>query len=90
MAPINELATHKTIIDAAIKARVKRIMLSEFGTNVPELQTTAPLAEVYEGKVKIRKYMEGKEGQGLTWTGLVVGAFFDWYDNTPFNHRHRF
>ena len=45
---------------------------------MPELQTTEPLAEVYKGKVEIRKYMESKEGQGLTWTGLVVGAFFDW------------
>ncbi len=79
MAPITEVATHKTIIDAAIKAGVKRIILSEFGTNVPELQTTEPLAEVYKGKVEIRKYMESKEGQGLTWTGLVVGAFLDWY-----------
>ena len=79
MAPISEVATHKVIIDAAIKAGVKRIILSEFGTNVPELQTTEPLAEVYKGKVEIRKYMESKEGQGLTWTGLVVGAFFDWY-----------
>lgn len=78
MAPITEVATHKTIIDAAIKAGVKRIILSEFGTNVPELQTTEPLAQVYKGKVEIRKYMESKEGQGLTWTGLVVGAFFDW------------
>ena len=57
---------------------MKRIILSEFGTNVPELQTTEPLAEVYKGKVEIRKYMESKEGQGLTWTGLVVGPFFDW------------
>lgn len=79
MAPITEVATHKTIIDAAIQAGVKRIILSEFGTNVPELQTTEPLAEIYRGKVEIRKYMESKEGQGLTWTGLVVGAFFDWY-----------
>ena len=83
MAPISEVATHKTIIDAAIKAGVKRIVLSEFGTNVPELQTTEPLADVYKGKVEIRKYMESKEGQGLTWTGLVVGAFFDWYAPTP-------
>lgn len=78
MAPITEVATHKTIIDAALEAGVKRIILSEFGTNVPELQTTEPLAEVYRGKVEIRKHMEGKEGKGLTWTGLVVGAFFDW------------
>lgn len=82
MVPITEVATHKAIIDAAIDAGVKRIILSEFGTNVPELQTTEPLAEVYRGKVEIREYMESKERDGLTWTGLVVGAFFDWYGKT--------
>ena len=61
----------------AIEAGVKRLILSEFGTNVPELQTTEPVP-IYQGKIDIREYMKTKEGQGLTWTGLVVGAFFDW------------
>ena len=78
MAPITEVALHKRIIDVAIKAGVKRILLSEFGTNVPELQTTEP-APIYDGKVEIREYMKAREGQGLTWTALVVGAFFDWF-----------
>ncbi|KAK4690328.1 hypothetical protein P7C71_g6435, partial [Lecanoromycetidae sp. Uapishka_2] len=77
MAPITEVALHKKIIDAALKAGVKRIILSEFGTNVPELQTTKPVP-IYQGKIEIRDYMKSKEGQDLTWTGLVVGAFFDW------------
>lgn len=77
MAPITEVVLHKRIIDAAIKAGVKRLILSEFGTNVPELQTTEPVP-IYRGKVEIRDYMKSREGQGLTWTGLVVGAFFDW------------
>ena len=77
MAPITEVAIHKAIIDAAIKAGVKRIVLSEFGTNVPELQTTEPVS-VFQGKVQIREYMKSRESKGLTWTGLVVGAFLDW------------
>ena len=77
MAPITQIELHKRIIDVAIKAGVKRLILSEFGTNVPELQTTQPVP-IYQGKVEIREYTETKEGQGLTWTGLVVGAFFDW------------
>ena len=77
MAPITQIELHKRIIDTAIKAGVKRLILSEFGTNVPELQTTQPVP-IYQGKIEIRKYMESKEGQGLTWTGVVVGAFFDW------------
>ena len=77
MAPITQIELHKRIIDIAIKAGVKRLILSEFGTNVPELQTTQPVP-IYQGKIEIREYMKSKEGQGLTWTGLVVGAFFDW------------
>ena len=77
MAPITQIELHKRIIDVAIKAGVKRLILSECGTNVPEVQTTQPVP-IYQGKVEIREYMETKEGQGLTWTGLVVGAFFDW------------
>ncbi|KAK3178429.1 hypothetical protein OEA41_000564 [Lepraria neglecta] len=78
MAPITEIETHKKIIDAAIKAGVKRLILSDFGTNVPELQTTEPVP-IYQGKVKIREYMERREDAGLTWTGVVVRAFFDWF-----------
>ena len=78
MAPITAVATHKAIIDAAIKAKVSRIVLSEFGTNVPELQTTEPVP-IYQGKIEIREYMKSRESSELTWTGLVVGAFLDWY-----------
>lgn len=77
MAPITEVVLHKRIIDAAIKAEVKSLILSELGTNVPELQNSEPVP-IYRGKVEIRDYMKSREGQGLTWTGLVVGAFFDW------------
>ena len=77
MAPITQIELHKRIIDVAIKAGVKRLILSEFGTNVPELQTTEPVP-IYQGKIEIREYMRSKDGHGLTWTGLVVGAFFDW------------
>jgi len=78
MAPITEIATRKRIIEAAIKAGVKRITLSAFGTNVPELQTTEPV-EAFRGKVEIREFMRSREREGLTWTGLVVGAFLDWF-----------
>ena len=77
MAPITQIELHKRIIDIAIKAVVKRLILSEFGTNVPELQTAQPVP-IYQGKIELREYMKSQEGKGLTWTGLVVGAFFDW------------
>ena len=77
MAPITQIDLHKRIIDTAIKVGVKRLILSEFGTHIPELQTTEPVP-IYQGKIEIREHMKSKEGQDLTWTGLVVGAFFDW------------
>ena len=43
---------------------MKKIVLSEFDTNIPELQSIEMLAEVYRGKVEICKYMESKKGNG--------------------------
>lgn len=71
------------IINAAITVGAKKIVLSDCGTNVPEFQTTELLSEVHRGELEMRKYMESNEMEGLTWTGLVIGAFFDRSTPTP-------
>ena len=63
MAPIIEIASHEMIINAAITVGAKKIVLSDCGTNVPELQTTELLSEVHRGELEIGKYMESKEGR---------------------------
>ena len=51
VAPISEIASHEMIINAAITVGAKKIVLSDCGTNVPELQTTELLSEVHTGGI---------------------------------------
>ncbi|MCJ1404241.1 hypothetical protein MMC11_007466 [Xylographa trunciseda] len=68
----------KPIIDAAIKAGVKRFVPSEFGSNTGNANATALLPGLFGEKVEIVNYLKEKEGTGLTWSAFVTGAFFDW------------
>ncbi|KAJ4993146.1 isoflavone reductase family protein [Stagonosporopsis vannaccii] len=67
----------KILIDAAIRARVKRFIPSEFSSNTmsPAVRQLVP---VFEPKKAILDYLKEKESTGLTWTGIAVGALFDW------------
>ena len=67
----------KSLIDACVKAGVKRFIPGEFGSNsVPE---TARIAVPwFENKLNIVSHLKSKEGDGLTWTSVICGAFFDW------------
>jgi hypothetical protein len=68
----------KTLIDAAIKAGVKRFILSEFGsdpTHDPAVQKVPIVAE----KREILDYVESKKDNNLTWSGVVNGVYFDWW-----------
>jgi len=67
----------KVIIDAAIKAGVKRFIPSEFSTNTLS-EAVRQLVPVFEPKKAILQYLMEKESTGLTWTGLSIGAMFDW------------
>jgi saccharopine dehydrogenase-like NADP-dependent oxidoreductase len=67
----------KVIIDAAIKAGVKRFIPSEFSTNTLS-EAVRQLVPVFEPKKAILEYLMEKESTGLTWTGLSIGAMFDW------------
>lgn len=77
IAPQHQLDQRKSCIDAAIKAGVKRYIPGEFGSNteVPEVNAAVPL---FQSKLDVQKYLKGKEKEGLTWTGVLNGPFFDW------------
>ncbi|KAF2431557.1 NAD(P)-binding protein [Tothia fuscella] len=66
-----------TIIDAAIKAGVKRFIPSEYGsdTNNDEVVKIVP---IFKGKTQIVKYLTSKESKDFSWTALITGPFFDW------------
>jgi uncharacterized protein YbjT (DUF2867 family) len=66
-----DIQKHKTLIDAAAKAGVKRFIPSEFGTVVKKVPRFGLKREVAD-------YLRSKEKNGLSWTALVTGIFFDW------------
>ena len=77
LAPNHVPDQRKSCIDAAVKAGVKRYIPGEFGSNteVPEVNAAVP---IFHFKLVIRDYLKSKESEGLTWTGIINGPFFDW------------
>lgn len=65
------------IVDAAIKAGVKRFMPSNFGIDSDVQKAVDVFPMLSEGKRDIVEYLRRKEGSGLTWTSFVTGVFFD-------------
>jgi hypothetical protein len=70
-------ANQKVIIDASVKAGVKRFFPSEFGIN-GRSQAVRDLTPFFAVKQEILDYLAEKESEGLTWTSLVIGVLFDW------------
>ena len=70
-------AQQKDVINAAVEAGVKRFLPSEFGvdTSRPEIYECLPPAIM---KQEVVQYLKTKEGEGLSWTAICVGAWFDW------------
>ncbi|KAM7203180.1 hypothetical protein V8F20_004122 [Naviculisporaceae sp. PSN 640] len=67
------------IIDAAIKAGVKRIIPSEFGHNPSKIKHQA-LNGLLVGKHKTIEYVieQTKKNPATSWTGIATEPFFDW------------
>lgn len=70
-------SNQKIVIDAAIKAGVKRFIPSELSSNTLS-DTVRELVPVFEAKKVILNYLKEKEATGLTWTGLAAGPLLDW------------
>ncbi|KAI8156050.1 hypothetical protein K4K49_004046 [Colletotrichum sp. SAR 10_70] len=75
--PNPTLASDKVIIDAAIAASVKRIIPSEFTTNL-DTPLSRKLPHVL-GKVEVREYLESvvPASPSTTWTSINNGAFLE-------------
>ncbi|TKA52882.1 hypothetical protein B0A49_13447 [Cryomyces minteri] len=67
----------KAMIDAALKAGVKRFIPGEFGssTDNPKAVEMVPLFQMKKDTID---YLQSKEKEGMTWTGIICGGFFDW------------
>jgi hypothetical protein len=67
----------KHIIDVAVKAGVKRFIPAEFGYDTTNANAVA-LLPALQIRVDIVEYLRTQERNGLTWTALITGPFFDW------------
>jgi uncharacterized protein YbjT (DUF2867 family) len=67
----------KVIIDAAIKAGVKRFVPSEFGIDTRNEKAMAILPQYFKPKLDTVEYLKGREKEGLTWTAFMTGPFFE-------------
>jgi DNA-binding NarL/FixJ family response regulator len=81
-AVISTIATEgipqqKAIINAAIKAGVKHFVLSEFSHDTLNEQAAEMLPQIFKVKARIVEYLKSKEKEGLNWTALVTGPFFE-------------
>ncbi|PMD16869.1 NAD(P)-binding protein [Hyaloscypha hepaticicola] len=70
------LAEEFKIIDACVRAGVKRFLPSEFSSN-PQNAKAAALIPVFDLKVRVNEYLKAQESKGLTWTAVVAGVAFE-------------
>ena len=65
------------IIDAAVKAGVKRYVPSDFGSDIRNDKAAELLPQYFAEKIKTNRYLREKEKDGLTWTAFATGPFFE-------------
>ncbi|KIV88049.1 hypothetical protein PV10_08979 [Exophiala mesophila] len=65
------------LIDAAIEAKVRRFLPSEYGVN-NTYQAARDLCPVFDAKGAIVDLLKEKELEGLTWTSIPTGLWLDW------------
>lgn len=73
------------LIEAAVKAGVKRFIPSEFGSDTNNLKVQE-LISFYKLKLAIIDQLKkaAAENPNFSWTGLCTGPFFDWGIKTSF------
>lgn len=81
-AVVSTIATFSTgqqasIVNAAVNAGVRRFIPSEYGvdTSLPQVKDVLSIAMPKQRTIELLKT---KEASGLSWTGVIVGGFFDW------------
>ena len=67
------MGEQKKVIDAAIKAGVKRFLPSEFGSNTKN-KKGQELVPIFKNKVQIVDYLKTKK---ISWTVVATGPIID-------------
>jgi hypothetical protein len=64
-------------VDAAVDAKVKRYVASEYGLNNNKPEARA-LNSVFREKGEIQDYLRSKESTGLEWMAIACGMWIKW------------
>lgn len=67
----------RKLVDAAIRAGVKRFIPSEFSAN-SQNDMVIQLLPLFGQKKELIEYLKLKEADGLTWTGIATSGLLDW------------
>ncbi|RSL53961.1 hypothetical protein CEP53_007580 [Fusarium sp. AF-6] len=74
-------------IDAAVAAKVKRYVSSEYGLNNNKPEARA-LNSVFREKGEIQDYLRSKESTGLEWMAIACGMWLKWSAQHDFLGMH--
>ena len=66
------------LIDAAVQAGVKHFIPAEYGGNKEGARGKGEKIPRHNEKETVIESLRTKEKDGLTWTGIATGPFFDW------------
>lgn len=68
------------LVDAAVAAKIKRFIPSEYGLNTRTVGASTKLGKMLGTKIKTVDYLIAKaeEFDWFSWTGLGNNLFFDW------------
>jgi uncharacterized protein YbjT (DUF2867 family) len=73
------VADQKSIVDAAVKAGVKRYIPSEYGCDTANADTIQ-LVPLFQGKAGVVAHLKetATSNPSFSWTAVITGPFFDW------------
>ncbi len=76
------LGQQQAIVDAAVKAGVKRFIPSEFGMDTTTI--TGGAKKILGAKIALQEALAkaAKDNEGFSWTAISTGMFFDWVCNS--------
>ncbi|KKO99271.1 hypothetical protein THAR02_08621 [Trichoderma harzianum] len=67
----------KKLVDAAIRAGVKRFLPSEFSSSSQD-SAVLQLLPLFSQKSEMIEYLRTKQSAGFSWTGVATSLLFDW------------
>ena len=73
------------LIDAAVKAGVKRFIPAEFGANKEHANTkNGEPIPLQDDKNAVWDHLKTRESETFSWTAIATGPFFDWFVSSPY------